>query len=128
MKILVCGSRMPLSFQDRYRKIVRQVLYETKEFSALSTEMIEGCCKNSADEYAEEWANDDCVTIRHFPAKWKEEGKSAGFKRNIEMVKVADKLIAFWDGKSKGTLHTIEKEREKGIDIKIIDILKFTTL
>ena len=34
-------------------------------------------------------------------------GRSAGFQRNVKIVEMADEVHAFWNGKSKGTAHTI---------------------
>ncbi len=44
-------------------------------------------------------------------ANWKPHGildRSAGFKRNQKIWKDSDVIIAFWDGKSKGTKQTID--------------------
>ena len=41
--------------------------------------------------------------------------------RNAEMAKCSDALIAFWDGKSRGTGHMIKFARRKGLDISILD-------
>ena len=38
---------------------------------------------------------------------WDKYGKSAGYIRNTEMAEAGDILVAFWDGKSKGTEHMI---------------------
>ena len=45
------------------------------------------------------------VTV--FAADWERWGKSAGFIRNQEIVDSADFVVAFWDGESKGTHHTV---------------------
>ena len=44
-----------------------------------------------------------------FPANWAKYGKSAGHIRNSQIAKYADRCVAFWDNKSKGTLSTINK-------------------
>ena len=36
------------------------------------------------------------------------------------MVDIADGVIAFWDGKSKGTKNTIELSKQKNIPVKIV--------
>lgn len=41
------------------------------------------------------------------PADWKTWGKRAGFMRNADIVAAADEIVAFWDGVSRGTRHTI---------------------
>lgn len=41
---------------------------------------------------------------------WHEHGKAAGMIRNTQMLeRKPDYVIAFWDGKSRGTLDTIQK-------------------
>lgn len=45
---------------------------------------------------------------RIFRAAWKVHGKKAGFIRNKKIVAEADGVIAFWDGHSPGTQHTLE--------------------
>lgn len=43
-------------------------------------------------------------------------------KRNEEMVKMADMILAFWDRKDGGTSHTIERARKHGKEIKVIKL------
>jgi hypothetical protein len=47
-------------------------------------------------------------------------GKSAGYKRNHEMLAAATGLIAFWDGRSRGTAHMIHIAREAGLKVVVI--------
>lgn len=61
-----------------------------------------------ADYMGAQWAKNKGILVKHFPAQWDQYGKSAGFIRNAEMGDYADALIAFWDGKSKGTAHMIK--------------------
>lgn len=48
--------------------------------------------------------------------------RAAPVIRDEEMVKMCDRVVAIWDGKSKGTKHTIDfaKKYEKPIDVYII--------
>ena len=48
-------------------------------------------------------------------ADWDKFGKSAGYKRNKQIVDDVDGLVAFYDLKSKGTAHSISLAVEKGI-------------
>lgn len=64
--------------------------------------IISGHCRDSADEYAEDWASKNGVPVKLFPGT---EGNY--LYRNIEMVKACDILIAFWDGFSYGTAQAI---------------------
>jgi len=66
------------------------------------------------------YANERGYPIKQFPADWNKYGKSAGYKRNEEMAKYADALIAFWDGKSKGTKHMIDLAKRYGLKVKVV--------
>lgn len=124
-KILVCGSRGKFK---NYREKVKKVLSETHwghhaispQGSEFKSDIIEGCCNGSADEYAEEWVkeNDSYATIKHFPST-----RGNYLRRNKEMVKEVGKdglVIAFWDGYSYGTAHTIAWATKLGIPVRII--------
>jgi len=66
------------------------------------------------DRWAENYARAREMTVELFPADWTRYGKSAGFRRNVQMVERADKVVVFWDGKSPGTKHSIELARAAG--------------
>lgn len=59
------------------------------------------------------------VVAHKFPADWNKHGKSAGMIRNKQMGDFADGLLAFWDGKSRGTKQMIEymQSLRKPVDI-----------
>jgi hypothetical protein len=109
MKVLVCGTR------GRFKDYNESVLGALSGSGA--TEIIEGCCKNSADEYAEAWGKKYGIKVNHYPSN---EGNY--IKRNIEMVDACDKVIAFWDGFSYGTAHTIGQAVMKKKDVLIIPL------
>ena len=70
-----------------------------------------------ADLLGEAWAKEHGVPCERFPAEWDQYGKSAGYKRNVQMAEQAEALIALWDGKSKGTKHMIDIARSKGLRV-----------
>lgn len=47
-----------------------------------------------------------------FEADWTKFGKSAGFKRNVQIIESSDIVLAFWDGISKGTRHSINLAKQ----------------
>ncbi len=53
---------------------------------------------------------------------WLNLGKRAGYVRNTDIVKNSDMIIAFWDGNSKGTKHTIGLAQKMGKECKIINV------
>lgn len=71
------------------------------------------------DAAAEEEAVRLGLEVAVFPAHWNRQpdgsyDKSAGFRRNKQIVEAADYVVAFWDGKSKGTQHTMRLAYDDG--------------
>lgn len=59
--------------------------------------------------------------VIEMPADWDgPHGRGAGYARNVDMAREADKLIAFWDGKSKGTKHMIDIMRNMGKPVHVV--------
>ncbi len=63
----------------------------------------------------------DISPIEHL-ADWSKYGKSAGYRRNKLIVRDADFMIAFPASDSKGTINSINLAREKGIEVRIINV------
>ena len=80
------------------------------------TEEVSGTAPG-VDRCGEQWAAAREIPIASFPANWALHGRSAGYKRNAEMAAYAEALIAFWDGKSKGTLHMIDLAKKHGLQV-----------
>lgn len=59
-----------------------------------------------------------------YPAKWKNPdgsiNKRAGFERNSIIVDESDVLVAFWNGKSNGTMDTYQKAVKAGKPVWLI--------
>ena len=72
------------------------------------------------DTIAEGIGNSNGNVVTVFEADWKRYGKSAGYKRNVQMAEYADELLAIWDGKSKGTKHMIDIARAEGLVLEIV--------
>ena len=98
MKVIIAGSR---SINDIM--IIRDAI---ESVSWDITEIVSGTARG-ADVLGEQYAFEEILDIKRFPADWEKHGKSAGFIRNEQMAKYADGLIAIWDGKSPGTNHMI---------------------
>ena len=61
------------------------------------------------------------LPVEAYPADWDQYGKQAGFIRNTQMAGVADMLIAFWDGQSRGTAHMIDTARKHKLNVLVFD-------
>ncbi len=73
------------------------------------------------DKTAEQAARSYGLETLILPADWERFGKSAGFRRNHDIVGRADRVVAFWDGKSRGAKHTIDLARKAGVPVEIRD-------
>lgn len=73
-----------------------------------------------ADTLGERYAKEYNLPIAEFPADWSRYGNHAGPIRNKLMAEYADCLIAFWDGKSRGTKGMIELAKLYKLPTRII--------
>lgn len=115
-KVIVAGGR---NFSDYslLKEKLDSILSEKRKTHQIY--IVSGMARG-ADSLGERYANENGFNILGFPAEWDVYGKSAGIRRNVEMAKAGDALVAFWDGNSKGTKHMIETAREKKLLIRII--------
>ncbi len=112
--IAVVGSR---TFTDRQR--LYAVLDDlTINYDYDSVLLVSGGARG-ADSLAEDWANESGVEIKVFEAEWETYGKRAGMIRNSKIIALADVVVAFWDGSSKGILDSINKARKVGKKVLI---------
>jgi hypothetical protein len=79
-------------------------------------------CAEGADKLGERYATEHHLNIERYPAEWEKYGKYAGPKRNAQMAKVADGVLVFWDGKSRGTKNMIENAKKANKPYVIITI------
>jgi predicted Rossmann fold nucleotide-binding protein DprA/Smf involved in DNA uptake len=81
-----------------------------------ATEIIHGGARG-VDMIADSAAEQCRVPVRVLRPDYKSHAncpKYAPLARNVEIVNLSDVVVAFWDGESKGTLHTIKKAEEAG--------------
>jgi hypothetical protein len=112
-KWLICGSREAPASLSRYVCDVldRIVIIEGRPA---------GICHGAASGYdslSNIWANERNVPCTKFPANWKKFGKSAGPKRNAQMLSEfkPDVVIAFPG--SAGTSNMIQQAKKAGVKV-----------
>ena len=119
MKVIIAGSRTVTD----YFEIVTALTLAGYTVSNL-TEIISGTARG-VDQLGELLAYKNNISIKKFPADWDKYGKSAGYRRNADMAKYADALIAIWDGQSKGTKHMIKLMNKEDKPVFIHEVKKW---
>lgn len=104
MKIAIVGSR---DF-DRLDLVVDYI-----KALPVDTIVVSGGARG-VDRMAAVAAHNAGLVVIEYRPDWEHDGPGAGFRRNSLIVEQADRVVAFWDGKSKGTLDTIGKAQAAG--------------
>jgi len=112
-KIAVVGGR---NFHDY--NLLKRVLTDRLPFHLVS-----GGARG-ADSLAEKFAEEFGLSKTIFLPEWGKYGRSAGFRRNHLIIQEADEVIAFWDGYSKGTAHSIKLAERMGKPIVVIRFVR----
>lgn len=113
MKTIIAGSRTITDYS-----LLKFII---KQFNLDITEVVCGDCDRGeltfiypegpykglkiygVDGLGARWAYENNIHTEHFPANWKELGRSAGPARNKEMAIYGGGLLLLWDGKSYGS-------------------------
>ena len=110
--------------------------FKLMPYRASITKITSGGAKG-ADSLAVIYAKENNIPIKEFEAEWDNlmtdqpiriktnaQGNNynalAGFNRNTQIVKAANLIVVFWDGKSPGTRDSIGKAHKMKKDILII--------
>ena len=72
------------------------------------------------DSCAAEYAKKNGLKLTVFLPQYERYGRAAPIVRNKKIVDYADKIVAFWNGKSKGTLSVIKYAEKTGKLCEII--------
>lgn len=77
-----------------------------------------------ADRLGEKYAGENGIEINRFIPDWNGLGKKAGHVRNYDMALFGTHLVAFWDGKSRGTKNMIETMRKMNKPVRVVNYEK----
>ena len=89
------------------------------EYVSEGDEIVSGGAKG-IDECAAEYAKKRGIKLTEFLPEYGKYGRAAPIVRNKQIVDYADKVVAFWDGKSKGTQSVIKYAEKTGKECIII--------
>lgn len=106
MKVAVIGSR-GLSVSD----LGDYLPPNTSEIISGGAKGVDGC--------AREYALAHGIKLTEFLPEYNKYGRAAPLKRNITIIKHADLVLAFWDGRSKGTKFVIDSCKKLGVEVRV---------
>lgn len=94
----VIGSR---TFNDRayFNEVMQRIVLLHSEYPIT---IVSGGA-NGADTMAHWFAEENGFKLMEFLPEWGVHGKQAAYVRNVKIVEASNEVIAFWDGKSRGT-------------------------
>ena len=87
-----------------------------------TTEIVSGGARG-IDRCAREYAKSHNIKLTEFLPEYERYGRSAPLKRNLQIIRYADMVLAFWDGKSHGTRFVIENSKKENIPIKVFTVV-----
>lgn len=110
MKTIIAGSRDITDYA-----LLEQVIQE----SGFDITTVLCGLARGVDMLGNQYANRHRLGIMYFKADWSTYGKSAGYRRNVEMSNNAEACIILWDGISKGTKHMIDIAINKNLHLYV---------
>ena len=106
MKIAIVGSRN-ISVND------------ISNYVSAGDEVVSGGAAG-VDKCASEYARAHALKLTEFLPEYELYGRAAPIIRNKRIVDYADKIVAFWDGNSRGTLSVIKYAEKTGKPCEVI--------
>ncbi len=106
MKIAVVGSRSV-------------IVTDIGKYISATDEIVSGGAVG-VDSCAAEYAKNNGLKLTVFLPEYERYGRGAPIVRNKKIVDYADKVVAFWNGKSKGMLSVIKYAQKTGKACEII--------
>jgi YspA, cpYpsA-related SLOG family len=117
VKVLICGSR---DWSDE-SVIGARIDHLKRDVTVPWDVLIIVGDASGADAIAYRLAFNAGMRVKTFWADWEKYGARAGPLRNRQMLDAnPDRVIAFWDGISRGTKDTITEAEKRGIFVEIV--------
>ncbi len=109
MKVAIVGSR---TWPDAER--IRRYVWSLP----MDTIVVTGGAKG-VDSIAEATATERGLGVTVHRPDYSKGGRAAPLARNSLIVADADRVVAFWDGQSRGTADTIGKAEKAGVELEV---------
>jgi hypothetical protein len=128
MRVIIAGGREFNDYDLLKQECINNIMQLKREGYKTKREYLEivSGTARGADRLGEKFAYELIIPLKRFAADWNTYGKRAGYIRNEQMAKYASEdeevgvLIAFWDGKSKGTKHMIDLAKRYKLRVFVV--------
>jgi len=109
MKLLIVGSRSVTEF-------------DLSQYISSDVDTIISGGAGGVDTIAEQYADAHRLSKYILRPRYDLYGRAAPIKRNEKMVDMADAVLVIWDGRSKGTQHTLKytEKTDKPITLVVV--------
>lgn len=122
MRIIIAGCRN--GADETVFNCVCDMVHDTFGIS----EVVSGAARG-VDTQGEQWAEENDILVKRFPANWTEHGRGAGRIRNAEMADyvkharpyMGHGLIAFPSKGSVGTIDMIQRALTTRLDLLVVE-------
>lgn len=108
MKVIIAGGRRYIPTDEDL--VLLKKLHGLYGF----TEIVSGGCRGG-DKVGENFARQEVIQLKVYPAEWSKYGRAGGPMRNYAMARYADAVILFPGG--RGTDSMRQAAREHGLKI-----------
>jgi len=106
MRIAVVGSRN-ISVVD----LERYLPWNTSQIISGGARGVDTCARQYALSHGIEY-------VEYLP-EYNIYGRSAPIKRNEKIIGHSDIVLAFWDGKTRGTKYVIDRCKKLGVEVRV---------
>lgn len=118
-RIVICGSRHFENY-ELLRKVTNDTIALVQQKNPEVEIVVVSGGARGADTLGERFAAKHGFAVEQFLADWARFGRGAGPKRNAQMAAVADLVVAFTVGKSRGTRNMIKQAEKRGVECVVI--------
>ena len=107
MKLLIVGSRKIKDF-------------DLSPYVPSDVDLIISGGASGVDALAEAYADAHRISKLILRPQYQRFGRGAPIRRNREMVELADRVVAVWDGVSRGTAGTVAYAQRLGKEVTVV--------
>lgn len=119
MRVAIVGSRYKGASEATFVRIIGAIVSAIQAFGPDDI-LVSGGAKG-VDELAAGEARGKHIIVTVEPA-WDAHGKGAGHRRNAVICRMSERMVAIWDGESRGTANAIETMRKLGKSVEVVEV------